>query len=230
MNSVEILMSFIDKSKIVEARQALRNIAPEVFKTERQWYFFQTNELEAKIDRIYFYVWNTTLDAVRTRSKKEDVLFKRQIGIYCLSTSLKFTDEQVAEIFNRDRTVILHSVKVVRNRMKYSEEAKRKVHHFRRLLNDALGQMEIESIKKQENPENIGVLPSSNSHFGVKEKKLMSMDEFSKIRTDSEIARNKLDMRESMKKIDKLAGEILAGKTPPLFCEKIKESKKQESE
>ena len=145
-------MSYIDKDKIVEARQALRDIAPELFKSERQWYFFQSNELEAKLDRIYFYIWNTTLDEVRMKNRKEEVLFKRQVGIYCLYTTLKFTDEQVGEIFERDRTTVLYSVKVVRNRMKTSDEARRKVHHFRRLLNEALGQMEIESIKKQEHP------------------------------------------------------------------------------
>ena len=203
MNSVEKLMSFIDKSKIVEARQALRDIRVEAFTAERQWYFFQTNELESKIDRIYFYIWDTTLNEIRKKNRKEDVLFKRQVGIYCLYTTLKFTDEQVGEIFERDRTTVLHSVKVVRDRMKCSTEAQRKVHHFRRLLNEALGQMEIESIKKQENPENIGVSSVA---------KVANINENDVISYHLSYSNNLMKPKDG------------------LFCEKIKESKKQESE
>jgi chromosomal replication initiation ATPase DnaA len=165
MNAVTKLMSFIDKSKIVEARQALRDIRVESFRSDRQMYFFEINELEAQLDRIYYYIWETSLEEVKKKNRKEHVLFMRQVGIYCLYTTLKFTDLQVGEIFDRDRTTILHSVKVMRNRIATDSEAKRKTHHFRRLLNDVLGQMEIENIKKQEYAENTTILPIEQQHF-----------------------------------------------------------------
>jgi len=65
----------------------------------------------------YFHIQEKELKSI---SRKSETVYARQIAIYLLREHCRFTFKKTADIFNRDHTTAIHSVKFIKDMLKLS--------------------------------------------------------------------------------------------------------------
>lgn len=71
--------------------------------------------------------FNTTVEPLKLRSRKRELVIPRQIAFYLLRTKLDLTLSDIGRMFNRDHATVLYSVRTVKNFLEFDDYYKEKI-------------------------------------------------------------------------------------------------------
>jgi chromosomal replication initiator protein len=94
----------------------------------------QKSSLRELVDRLLYELEVPSIDVLQDKTRKREVVSKRQIIMYILRWHGGFTLTQIGTIFRKDHATVLHSERAVKNDMITDKDLCKQIESLKRTL------------------------------------------------------------------------------------------------